>query len=118
MKIIQKVIKTPDNDTYYLKHLQIVNQIIPNPMSQKELEVLSKFMALTGDLTRNRFSTTGRKIVMEKLDLSPGGLGNYLKSLEEKGLIYKNDFHAFEIKEFLLPESNNQGYQFKIIRNE
>ena len=117
MKVLQKQIRDLSHDDYYLKHLQIINQFFKDPMSNKELLVVAKFMSLTGDLETNRFSTTGRKIVMESLSLSPGGLGNYLNSLYKKGFIFKNNFEVFELQSFLLPEKNSQGYQFKITKN-
>ena len=47
---------------------------------------------------------------MDKLNLSAGGLGNYLSTLNKKGLIFKNDFDAYEIKKHLMPENHLQKY--------
>jgi hypothetical protein len=40
--------------------------------SPKEIEVVACFLSLEGDLAKDPISTTGRKIVRDRLDLSPG----------------------------------------------
>ena len=115
MKIISKALKDLGNEEYYLKHLQIVNQLLPVKMTNKETEVLAAFLSLGGDIVKkDRFGTTARKIVMENLGISAGGLGNYMKILNDKGFIFKNEYNVFEVRPFLLPEEDNQGYQIKI----
>lgn len=115
MKIISKALKQLGEEKYYLKHLQIINQLLPVTMTNKETEVLAAFLSLGGDIVKkDRFGTTARKIVMDKLSLSPGGLGNYMKQLNNKGFIFKNEYNVFEVRDFLFPEEDNQGYQIKI----
>lgn len=119
MNIIGKILKNLGNEEYYVKHLQIINPLLPSvsKMTQKEIEVLAGFMSLSGDLVdKNRFGTSARKEVMSKLNISSGGLGNYLKSFKNKNLIFINDYGVLELKEFLIPELNNQGYKIKIIK--
>lgn len=119
MKIIQKVLRNLSAEVYNQKHLQIINQFLPIQMTEKEVEVLAAFMALDGDIAKkDRFGTTPRKIVMEKLGISPGGLGNYLKSLRDKNYIFKNEYNVLQIRDFLLPEESAQGYQFKIQKQD
>ena len=74
-------------DKYYMKHLSIINPLLPVSLTPKEIEVLAAFMALKGDIANDRFGTTARKLVMDKLSLSLSGLGNYLKSLKDKRFI-------------------------------
>lgn len=117
MKMIQKKLIGLEPEDYYIKHLQIVNQFFPDPMTNKEVGVLATFISIDGELIQKaRFGTTARKMVMDKLRISPGGLGNYLKILEKKGFIYRNDYNVFEVKDYLLPEEITQGYQFKITK--
>ena len=117
MKIIQKKIRDLDSFSYHTKHLQIINQFLPTVMTSKEVEVLAAFLVIKGDIVKqDRFGTTARKMVMSRLGLTPGGLGNYLKALKEKGVIYKNDFNVLVVREAILPEENSQGYQFKLIK--
>lgn len=116
MKIIKKALQDLGDD-YFVKHLQIVNVFLPKSLTSKEIDVLAAFMSLDGELVKkDRFGTTARKVVMEKYNLSPGGLGNYLKSLKDKGAIFINDYNVLEVKGFLLPDNSEQGYQFKIKR--
>lgn len=119
MKIIAKKLNDIGNDKYYVKHLEIINPLLPDQsrMTDKELEVLACFMSLQGDLVnKNRFNTVARKEVMSRLSISSGGLGNYLKSFKDKNLIFKNEYDVLEIRPFLLPEEDSQGYQIKITK--
>lgn len=119
MKIIQQAFNL-NKEEYYVVHLKILNAILPIKLSEKELEVLAAFMGLDKNIVEeNYFNPVARKKVLKKLDLSPAGLSNHLKSMLEKGFIIKNNItNNITIKEFLLPESFVQGYQFKIVKNE
>ena len=107
MKSIKKFLKL-DRYEYYKKHLLIINNFLPIQITNKEIEVLASFMALEGDLKSNPFCTSGRKIIMERLNLSPGGLGNYLDKLEKKQLIYKEN-NIVKILPILIPEDTLQN---------
>ena len=115
MKIISKSISL-DSYNYHKKHLYIINPMLPIQMTDKEIEVLSAFMSLSGDLSKDPFSTTGRKIVKDKLSLSFGGLGNYLRGLKNKGFIIEKD--KLEILPVLIPEPKVQYYNFKLLKDE
>ena len=119
MKIIQQAFKL-DKDKYYVVHLGILNAILPVKLTDKELEVLAAFMGLDKNIVEDSyFNPIARKIVLKKLKLSPAGLSNHLKAMIDKGFLIKNSItNNITIKEFLLPEIDGQGYQFKIIKNE
>lgn len=113
MNIIRKVLKLNKTD-YYTKHLLIINHILPIQMTPKEAEVLACFMSLEGDIAEDPFGTSGRKIVRTKLGgISAGGLGNYLRQLQEKGFILKQG-DVLNILPILIPSRLVQGYQFKL----
>ena len=118
MKIIQRELKV-NVETYYKLHLEIINSVIPVKMTDKEIEVLASFMSLDSSITEDdMFNSFARKKVKEKLNnMSAGGLGNHLKSLIDKGFLNKKEItNRISIKEFLIPEENNQGYQFKLVK--
>lgn len=119
MKIIQQAFKL-DKDKYYIVHLGILNAILPVKLTDKELEVLAAFMGLDENIVEDSyFNPVARKKVLKKLELSPAGLSNHLKAMLDKGFLIKNSItNVITIKEFLLPEIDGQGYQFKIIKNE
>jgi len=114
MRIIQKQLKLEKND-YYIKHLSIVNVFLPVELTPKEIEVLASFMSLEGDIALDRFGTSARRLVMRQLNLSPGGLGNYMKSLKTKGFIMEKQ-GDLTILPILHPEAEGQGYMFKLKR--
>jgi DNA-binding CsgD family transcriptional regulator len=97
-------------DAYYAKHLAIINPMLPISLTPKEIEVLASFMSLSGDIANDRFGTTARKLIMDKLSISISGLGNYLKSLKDKGFIKGN-----KILPILFPEEEIQDYRFRLI---
>ena len=116
MEIIKKALTLEEKD-YYTTHLSIINPMLPKQLTPKELEVLGAFMALKGDIaTVDRFGTSCRKLVKMKLELSDGGLGNYIKSLKDKGFIATNKENIMYIPQVLFAEPNSQGYMFKIIK--
>lgn len=110
MKKIVKHLKL-SKEEYYKKHLFIINHILPVQLTPKEVEVLAAFMALEGDIANDLFGTSGRKIVKDKLNLSAGGLGNYLDQLRTKGFITgtNKDLHIIPI---LIPSKKKQEYHF------
>ena len=120
MEIIRKALSL-SKEEYYKKHLLIINHILPIQMTPKEAEVLAAFMSLEGDISRDPFSTTGRKLVRDKLGISAGGLGNYLDQLKTKGFIYEDEqdeIKLLKIFPILVPNKKVQGYQFKLEINE
>ena len=86
-------------------------------MTPKEAEVLAAFMSLEGDIAKDPFGTSGRKIVRQQVGISPGGLGNYLDQLKEKGFIYLREDNTLQVLPFLIPDSKEQEYQFKLENN-
>ena len=116
MEIIRKTLRLSKED-YYKKHLFLINHILPIQMTLKEVEVLAAFMSLEGDIAKDPFGTSGRKIVREKVKISPGGLGNYLEQLKSKGFIIEEK-KQLSILPILIPEKKVQGYQFKLEINE
>jgi len=116
MKVIRKKLILNKKD-YYKIHLNIINSILPVKLTSKELEVLAVFMSLEGDIKKDPFGTSGRKIVMSIVGISPGGLGNYLHSLKKKGFINIVN-NKLNILNILIPEEKNQFYEFKISKNE
>lgn len=120
MNIIRKALKL-SKEEYYKKHLLVINHLLPIQMTPKEAEVLAAFMSLEGDISKDPFSTSGRKMVREKLKISAGGLGNYLDQLKTKGFIYEYEYEDSKILKIipiLIPEGKIQGYQFKLEINE
>lgn len=116
MNIIKKALVL-SREEYYKKHLLIINYILPIHMTTKEAEVLAAFMSLTGDIRQDPFGTSGRKLVRTKVNISAGGLGNYLDQLKSKGFIFEEN-NKLHIAPKLIPDDKEQGYQFKLICNE
>ena len=93
-----------------MKHLEIINPLLPVSLTPKEIEVLSSFMSLQGDISKDRFGTTARKMVQQSVGLSVAGMSNYMKSLKSKGFITGN-----KILPILFPTNGEQDYQFKLV---
>lgn len=113
MEVIQKKLKT---NKFVEKHLEIINPMLPVQLTPKEIEVLASFMEIEGELVEDdRFNQLVRTKVRNKLQLSPGGLSNYLTTLTKKGFLKKHPItNKYTIKDFLFPNKNVQGYMFKI----
>ena len=113
MTIIRKALKLKKED-YFKKHLLIINNLLPIQMTNKEAEVLAAFMSLEGDLSNDPFSTSGRKIVMKKLNIKPGGLGNYLDAFKKKQFVLEKENKELQVIPILIPSKTEQFYQFKL----
>jgi hypothetical protein len=90
MKRVKKeVVKITD---FYPKYLKLINVILPHPLTQKEIEVLSAFMELKGDLVEsNRFGTEARRLIRNKFGFKThSNIDNYIKYFRTKGILVKN----------------------------
>lgn len=117
MRIINKVVQL-SKVRYYETHLSLVNALIPRKMTPKEIEVVSRFMSLDGSIADiDRFGTSAKKIIKEQLGLSDGGLGNYMKSLKDKGFLVVKEGRTL-IHPILENDPTEQAYQFKLINTE
>lgn len=117
MKIIQESFRLDEVD-YNRKHLEIISALLPTNLTSTEIEVLASFMALDKNIIQDdMFNTLARKNVRVKLKMSPGGLGNHLRSMTDKKVLDKDDkTNRITMKEFLIPESKVQGYQIKLLK--
>lgn len=115
MKEIKKLLKL-SGISYYQMHLSIINCLLPVKFTPKEIECLSCFMSLSGDISRYRFGPSAKKIVMANMKITPAGLSNYMNSLLDKGfLIQVGD--EINILPILIPENGEQTYLFKLQKN-
>ena len=74
-------------------YLKLINVILPEPLTQKEIEVLSAFMELKGDLVEsNRFGTEARRLIRNKFGFKThSNIDNYIKYFRTKGILVKNE---------------------------
>ena len=114
MSIIRKKLKLT-RVNYYSMHLSMMNVFLPVKLTPKEIETLAHFMSLRGDIAEDMFGTSARKIVMQKMGIKPGGLGNYLDSLSTKKFLLPHPTKKFEIWSTLYPDDGHQDYQFQFI---
>jgi len=95
MKSIMKRVKNEvvTATDFYPKYLKLINVILPNPLTQKEIEVLSAFMELKGDLVEsNRFGTEARRLIRNKFGFKThSNIDNYIKYFKTKGILVKNE---------------------------
>ena len=111
--VISKQLGFKDQFDFLNTHLQVINVFLPVKLTPKEIEVVASFMSLDGTISEDRFGTTARKMVRKRLKLSPGGLGNYLRTLKEKGFIGEKD-NQQQFLPLLYPAGEEQLYQFKL----
>lgn len=112
MKELKKLLKL-DRDNYFETHLSIVNCLLPTKMTPMEIKVIAAFMALEGDIAQYRFGPSAKKIVREKLKISPAGLSNYMTQLLDKGFLIKTG-DMTKIFPILIPEDEEQLYMLKL----
>ncbi len=111
MHIIKKQLSLSSFD-YYSTHLRIINPLLPVHLTPKEIELLANFMSLNGSISEDRFGTTAKRIIKNKMKIQSAGISNYMKSLKSKGFINGNNIIAI-----LYPDKNEQLYNFKLKNN-
>lgn len=111
--VIKKQLRFEEQYHFFNTHLQVINVFLPVKLTPKEIEVVASFMSLKDLFKEEMFGTTARKMVMKSLKLSPGGLGNYLRTLKKKGFIVEKDEQQ-QFFPLLYPSGKEQLYQFKL----
>ena len=102
------------------KYLKLVNVILPDPLTQREMDVLAAFMELEGDLVReDRFGTQARGVVRRKFGFkSYSNLDNYIKYFKKKGVLFQNSEGKLQLNpKISIPESEDKielAFQFDI----
>lgn len=99
---------------YFETHLSIVNCFLPIKLTPMEIKVLSSFMSLNGDIAKDRFGTSAKKLVRTHLgNMSPASMSNYIKDLKEKGFLLEEG-NTLSILPILFPKGDEQLYMFKL----
>ena len=123
MKRVKKeVLKRSD---FYPKYLKLINVILPDPLTQREIDVLSAFMSLRGDLVElDRFGTQARMVVRKRLGFKThSNLDNYIKYFKDKGVLVSNpETKQLELnKRIEIPKGEKEvslSFMFKIKDND
>lgn len=118
-RIVKRFLKKKGGD-YYSKHLSIVSTLLPTNLTSKEIEVLGTFMSLDKSIIEDdMFNSVARKKVMDKLNLSPAGLSNHLKSVVKKKVVEKNEITGkLKMRDILIPNGDKQGYKIILINED
>lgn len=103
---------------YYKTHLYLMNCVLPVKFAPKEIEVLASFMSLSGDIAKDRFGTSARKMVKENLNITAAGMSNYIRFLKNKGFLKIGEDGKYTILPILFPEEKEQFYQFRLINTD
>lgn len=109
-----------DSYRFYRIHLEILNVLLNVKLSEREMDILAAFFSLDEkDIAGYLFSTQARKEAKKKLGgMSSGNLANHIRSLIEKGFLKRGDNNVIEYQDFLKPETDAQGYQILLRKNE
>lgn len=105
------------------KYLKLINVILPLPLTNKELEILSAFMELEGDLVENdRFGTQARSYVREKFGFKThSNLDNYIKYFKNKGVIFSDRNGKLQINpKISIPKNEKEvelTFSFSLLSN-
>lgn len=113
MSQIKKQMKLNKGE-YYQTHLSLVNCVLPVKLTPMEIKVLASFMSLKGDIGKDRFGTSAKKLVRKELEITSAGMSNYIRSLKDKGFL-KEDKGTVSILPILFPQDQEQVYFFKLI---
>ena len=116
MKINKKSILCKSRQEFIELHLSTLNALMPVKFTDKEIKILAHFLSVDDKLVEDdRFNSLIRKRVMFEHRLSAGGLGNYLKSMIDKGFLTRSQVTGrIKVQSFLMPDQPKQGYEIRI----
>tara|TARA_R110002012_G_scaffold52969_2_gene136138 strand:- start:3653 stop:4009 length:357 start_codon:yes stop_codon:yes gene_type:complete len=111
---------TLDRKDFYPKYLKLVNVILPKPLTSKEIEILSAFMELQGDVIEDdRFGTQSRKLIRKKFGFKTySNIDNYIKYFKDKGVLVKEDGKLQINRRIFIPKDEQEVeliFKFKLI---
>jgi len=115
MRVVKKTLKL-HRDSYFKTHLSIVSAVLPVSPTGRELDILAAFLS-----RGNIINSETRKEVMEYLGISDSNLSNFMGRLVNKGLIkvaLEGTTKVYSIHPVLIPDPNNQSYNFTIQHDE
>lgn len=102
------------------RYLTVLNCILPDNkyLSRNEINLLSVVLSLDEPMhVHNRFNTTARKIIRNKLKFTLSTITNTMKSLKDKGAIYINELGIITITNALvMPDTDNININITITK--
>lgn len=121
MTPIKKGLVLP-REEYYVKHLEVLNVILPEKLTGKEIQILSSFMSLPLSMVEDdRFNTLARKQVKKHCEISDASLSNHLGNMIEKKFLFRSQItNKITINELILAGDSGQAYTilFKVAKDE
>lgn len=103
-------IKVPVNLEGTRDYLSLLNGILK--LTAVELDVLAAFLDVDPFVCASK---TARRIVAEKLNMkNVAVLNNYVKSLKDKGVIYKDQFGSYKYLDIVSPRIELESIEFTI----
>lgn len=100
-----------DRDGFFLNHFRIISAAVPElQLSNREIDVLAYALSIAPN---GVVSTKERKVIMEKLSLSPTNLSNIIKSLADKKVIERGK-RKFTIHRSFLTEGKTMEYKITL----
>ena len=107
-------------DEYYERHVMLVNAILGNPLTGREVEVLGIVLHLQ-DQGQDPFSRENRALIKKKLKIESANLSNFIRGLVSKKFMKRGSDAggkaAIIIAPGLSPGGKEEIYQFKLIHD-
>ena len=98
------------SDTYTRDYLTLLNGILK--LTPVELDVLAAFLDFDPFHCATKLS---RKAVAEKLQMkNVAVLNNYVKSLKDKGIIYKDAYNSYKYIDIVSPRMDLDSIEFTL----
>jgi DNA-binding MarR family transcriptional regulator len=115
----KKVFSLPKRE-YLLKHLEVLNSIIPVKLSPTERQMIAILLDREEDLVLNDLlSKEVRKKLREELNMSYQNLSARLKRLKNEGFIYLDPAdNKWKLIKFLLPDPSGRIEYVIIVKDK
>lgn len=103
--MFSRTIECKNKIQFYTKFISLINAVYKKEkqINDTQIAILAIALSLDGELNKNnRFNTTARAFIREKLKLGISNLTNNLKVLKDKNILYVNEHGNLAIHQSLL----------------
>lgn len=96
---LSKTIKVDNKIQYYREYLKVLNVLLPEKLTDKEISVLSYI--LSQGRIKIPFNTAIRASIRQELGISSSSLSTHIKKLLKKAVIESDEYGVIIPKDFL-----------------
>lgn len=119
MNLRVKTYNVENRREYVKTYLEILNVIIPEPLTDTEISLLVEFLSLPKKFKYNIFSSSAKKYVEEQFKsrgekMSNNNISVKLGKMVKKGVIIKEDYNLYSLPNFISKDLDTEEIEIRL----